>query len=102
MTHRTGAVAVTASPFQREQTTEVKGHTLKAGDPVKIINTDASRSRYLRGTWIFRALATGPTGTQWIEVHGGRPGHEMHRSFPLERIEPIRPKEQRRTTTTKE
>ncbi len=55
---------------------------LRAGDRVVIAGTR------LRGaTWAFRAhVRNQRTGTEWVEVVGGRPGDRSVRSFDLDRV----------------
>lgn len=74
------AAATSAGHLRRSET----WNGLRAGDRVSI-----SDVRIRGASWTFRAhVLNERTGTEWIEVLGGRAGEQVVRSFEPERVYP--------------
>jgi hypothetical protein len=69
---------------------------LEAGDPCEVAGTTFARKVKPRWKFAFHVFDR-KTGRQYIEVIGGKPGHELSRAFDCELVTPISQKKRRTT-----
>lgn len=92
--------------FTRALSIEVAGQEIQEGDRVRVLNPIGSRERYMRGTFTFVAHVTNDKGSSWVDVFGGKDHHDARkserkaRSFPTDRIEPLRKGARRRVSSS--
>jgi transcriptional regulator with XRE-family HTH domain len=96
-------VAPVETPFKRtyEWVDPETGVEFRRGDPVKVkadTFDEAGKANWERGAFVFDCFVTNTdTGSEWIDVVGGKPGHRLTRSFAIDRVESVKKRRHRAT-----